>query len=178
MKMKAKNIVLSRGLPKTGQTGSYNPGDDGDVEAGWWVGKKIANNKTRFIEKTLDGDDVVIDRATGLMWPKDNSLAGGRSNSATGWISQIIYANGLDFAGFTDWRMPNINELISIINWSQFNPAISNPPFINTISALLWSSTKHTDLIHYFWCLGASEGKIEYYDRNDLHRIKCVRGGL
>ena len=59
-------FIHSRGLPKTGQTVKYADGDDGDYEAGWWKGKLVSNNKTRFIQKRIDGDDIVFDRATGL----------------------------------------------------------------------------------------------------------------
>jgi len=49
---------LSRGLPKTGQETSYFSGDDGEYEAGWWSGLLNANNRTRFIVESINGDEI------------------------------------------------------------------------------------------------------------------------
>ena len=68
--------IISRGLPKTGQTTSYITTDDGDTEIGWWKGLTDAQNRTRFVSVTISGGDVVIDRATGLMWSADGNEAG------------------------------------------------------------------------------------------------------
>ncbi|GAG60614.1 unnamed protein product, partial [marine sediment metagenome] len=49
MDMRTKHIALTRLLPKTGQVTEHDEGDDGTFQAGWWRGKTVANNKTRFI---------------------------------------------------------------------------------------------------------------------------------
>jgi len=94
-----------RVLPKTGQTTSYRNGDDGYYEKGW-------DEAERFKDV---GDGTVIDNATGLMWPKDWAGDGGNGGNALNWNSAIDWAEALDFAGHTDWRLPNINELSSLI---------------------------------------------------------------
>ncbi|GAJ23406.1 unnamed protein product, partial [marine sediment metagenome] len=102
-----------------GQITSYRNGDDGEYEAGWWRGRLNADNKTRFIAKTIGGGSVVIDLATGLMWPADGVAAGCNNGVALSWEAAIDYALSLDFAGFTDWRIPNVKELASIIDFSR-----------------------------------------------------------
>ncbi|GAH35530.1 unnamed protein product, partial [marine sediment metagenome] len=71
MDMDTGQVILSQGLPKTGQETEYREGDDGTYEFGWWKNRLNANNKTRFIAKTIGVHAVVIDLATGLMWPAD-----------------------------------------------------------------------------------------------------------
>ena len=85
MKMKAYDKILTRGLPKTGQSVVYSAGDDGTYQSGWWRGKLNANNKVRYIAKTIGGDDVVIDRATSLMWAADGTAAGCGSGGLFGF---------------------------------------------------------------------------------------------
>ncbi len=111
----ARKFVLTRGLPKTGQITSYVAGDDGEFEAGWWHGRLIANNKMRLLLRTIAGDDVVFDRATGLMWAADGSGAGCNNGNPLTFAAAIALANGLDFAGYTDWHIPNVSELHSIL---------------------------------------------------------------
>jgi len=113
-KYKKKIEILTRGLTKTGQRTEYQAGDDGTYEAGWWIGRLNADNRQRFYPRTIGGDDVVLDRATGLMWAADGNAAGCNNGNPILWANGIIYAEGLTFAGFTDWRLPNFIEIVSI----------------------------------------------------------------
>ncbi|GAH98409.1 unnamed protein product, partial [marine sediment metagenome] len=99
MDMKTEAIIPSRLLPKTGQVISYVDGDDGFHQAGWWKGTKSANLKTRFEVRTIGLVDVVIDNATGLMWPKDVAGDGGIMAISDFWAAQMGFAEALDFAG-------------------------------------------------------------------------------
>ncbi len=137
----AKQNIITRRLPKTGQITSYAAGDDGDLERGWWRGRLNANNKTRFLSKTISGDDVVVDRVTGLMWPANGADVGGLPQT---WAMAITWANGLTFAGFSDWRLPNILEHLSL--WNFENLAAGYPQFTNFPGEWMWSST--TDSIN------------------------------
>jgi len=137
----AGQYTITRQLPKTGQVTSYAAGDDGDYEAGWWIRRLNANNRIRFLTRTIAGDDIVLDRATGLMWPQDWSLAGANNGATLDWGLSTVWANNLNFAGFTNWRLPNVNELLSLIHyesglpyiWSAFINVATNRPY--------WSST-------------------------------------
>lgn len=173
-----KNII-TRGLLKTSQVIEYRVGDDGTYEAGWWKGRLNANNKTRFIAKTIAGDDVVIDRATGLMWAADGSAAGCNNGAIIAWNNAIDYALALDFAGFTDWRMPNINELLSITDYTKNNPAIlEDPPFENTHNFPYWSSTAYIIVPNRAWILDYVIGEITTKAKTDTTFLRCVRGGI
>jgi len=169
---------LSRGLPKTGQEVSYATGDDGKHEAGWWSGLLNANNRTRFLVKTLAGNDVVIDLATGLMWARDGNAVGCYNGDIITWSDAVITANGMSFAGFDDWRLPNIIELLSIVKYNTWNPAIW-PVFTNTKYTLAyWSSTSRAYATTNALCLGYSEGNPERIVKTDYKFMRAVRGGV
>ena len=101
------------GLPKTGQQISIYPGDDGYYKMGYPLG-----GAPRFID---NGDGTVTDVATGLMWVKDPMAAG--LGSPLYWYDAIDACENLQFAGHDDWRLPNINELMSIVDHSRYDPA-------------------------------------------------------
>jgi len=170
--------ILSRGLPKTGQETSYYATDDGQHEAGWWFGLLNANNRTRFVVKTLDGDDVVIDLATGLMWARDGDAAGCNNGNKVAWGTALGCCNILDFANFTDWRLPNILELCSIVNHEIYNPAIWDS-FTNTkYDSEYWSSTTRPFSTTYARTISYSEGSYYSGEKTTKYYLRAVRGGL
>jgi hypothetical protein len=134
-------------LPKTGQTASYFTGDDGDLEKGW-------NNGTRFNTLTLNGKTIIQDQATGLMWPgvwtqltavTDNVRYKQLATCRTTGIGDV---NTAAYGGYNDWRIPNIHELFSILDFSQTSytnrrlVSVFTIPFANPcLREGLWSST-------------------------------------
>lgn len=97
------------------------------------------------------GHGVVLDAETGLMWKecpeKDNMMDPDSCTGATklmDWSAALVRANASTFAGFTDWRLPNITELASIRDYSPAGPTDVTLPgvFIDTVfSDAYWSST-------------------------------------
>lgn len=168
---------LSRGLPKTNQTTEYQAGDDGTYEAGWWEGRSNANNRTRYISKTIEGDDVVIDNATGLMWAADGNEAGCSNGNTLLWASALGYANDLVFAGYSDWRLPNVRELMSIYRYET-----TAPPFLivfpNTAMLYYWASTTYKHITSSVWVVNFLNGESRYRAKTFYHRLRCVRNGL
>jgi hypothetical protein len=97
-----------------------------------------------------NGDGTVIDRATGLTWTQHDNGAG------LDWEDALNYCEGLDYAGSSDWRLPNAKELQSIVDYNRSpdatNSAAIDPIFhISTITneagqldyPAFWSSTTH-----------------------------------
>lgn len=182
MGMKADQVILTRQLPKTGQVTIYEPGDDGAVQAGWWKGLSIADNRERFIPFISDGKTLVRDKATGLIWPADwdnmgdyYGLEGAYDNTFQLWLPEV---NGLNYGGFSDWRIPNVFELMSLIECGGAGLWIDTDIFDNVDIYKYWTGT--TDRDYTDWAFGV------YFDDNLavstrktdwINRIAC-RGGL
>jgi hypothetical protein len=129
-------------LPRTGQKISYLQGDDYTDQKGVaWPDQRFTDN--------LDG--TVTDHLSGLIWLKNAGCF-----ESTDWATALADANKLasGSCGLTDnssagqWRMPNANELESLVDVSQVNPAISaNSPFTQVnLTQAYWSSTTYTAL--------------------------------
>jgi len=114
------------GLPRTGQIISYRDGDDGFYQYG---------SPSKGLRYKDNGDGTVTDLATGIMWKKECW------KGQMIWTSALKECNDLVFAGYDDWYMPNVFELLSIIDFSQ-KPANPNPDIFELYTAvLLYSST-------------------------------------
>lgn len=123
---------LSQGLPKTGQETSVFDGDDGYYERGWWLGTLNDNNRTRFIEKEfVSGELVIMDLATNLMWPKDITGDATDSGANKSLTDAITWCEELIFGGFSDWHMPNILEMCSLMCGKCINPSAYTDVFDN-----------------------------------------------
>lgn len=123
---RSQNLVV-----KTGQTVSYQSDDDGAVQAG------LAVPETRFESfYAPTGDQLVIDRHTGLMWPViETFFFMSAMSSNYSWSAWASYVKGLydNYGGYDGWRLPNILELASLFDHStgQFCSAIDPGSFMD-----------------------------------------------
>jgi len=109
---------------KTGQTESYAPGDDGDLQFGVpWPNPRFTDN----------GNETVTDNVTGLMWSKNANLGGVMFTTKA-----IRVCESLELGGYKDWRVPNIKEMQTLIDYSM--PSFSPAPFVNA-GGTAWCST-------------------------------------
>ncbi len=116
-----------RYIYKTGQTVSYAVNDDGDTQVG--------------LDRELQRDDeneIVIDNIRGLIW-QDNSEV---NTNEMSWSDAVSYCENLTLAGRDDWRLPNDSEIMSIVDYSQFNYSI-DPAFENTVRFDYWLSNSY-----------------------------------
>jgi len=157
----------SYGVPKTGQTTSYVDYDDGYYEKG------TPTSGSRFMD---NGDGTITDNGTGLMWAKDGNGAGCNSGGALNWTSAIAWADGLTFAGHSDWRLPNVKELQSIADYGRSVPAI-DPVFTKTQSGYYWSSTTRADYTGSAWLVNFNYGYVATGGKTSTYYVRAVRGG-
>ena len=117
-------------------------------------------------------NDTVVNTVTMLVWQDDTSVT---SNSRT-WSSAIDYCESLTLASKSDWRLPNINELNTIVDDTKYNPAI-NSMFQNTVNSLYWSSTTYarTDWKDRAWAINFSSSSTNYGNKTSTYYIRCVR---
>ena len=140
---------------------------------------------SRYTIQSISGDNVVTDNKTGLMWKQcSEGLSGADCLTGTAsthtWqqalaISEIINATG--FAGFSDWRLPNIEELRSIAAINCINPAINEVAFPSTPSSLFWSSSPVAVDPNDAWRIYFNDGYVDVHFRGNDYRVRLVRSG-
>ncbi|WP_367270347.1 DUF1566 domain-containing protein [Sulfurovum sp.] len=113
--------------------------------------------------------DVVRDSSTGLEW-QDDSIG-----STLTWESAITHCEELSLDG-GGWRLPTVNELVSLVDDSRASPAI-DPVFQNTASGNYWSSTTYARTTYHAWYVYFSDGRQDVYYKYANYYVRCVRVG-
>lgn len=178
--MEAEQTILTRQLPKTGAL-VLDPvveRDDFAFHAGWWKGRTYDTNKTRFIISGEGLNRVTVDRATGLMWAADGNGVGCYGAAAVSWATAVGFIPAGGFAGFEDWRLPNIIELLSIVNYGKVSPVIDPAYFPNTKASNYWSSTTRFGTPDTAWYVVFTLGNAYTKPKTDSLYLRLVRGGL
>lgn len=164
-------------LPETGQTTCYNhggsatacagTGQDGDIRAG------VAWPSPRFTVGTGATADCVTDNLTGLMW------MGTPNNTPDIWANALTSANSLTLCGFSDWRLPNIIELESLVNSEVANQAtfLSAQGFTGVQAYDYWSSSSYVGNAANAWAVSMSDGGVHASSKFSFYYIWPVRAG-
>ena len=125
-----------------------------------------------FSTKTINEEIVVTDSITGLMWQKTYKT---RIN----WPTALKYCEELNYAGYNDWRLPNRNELLSLVNYNRYNPASNFPDIPENI--WLWSSSSFVRQLDSAWRVEFYYGHIYYHYKSnnnvsyETSGVRCVR---
>ncbi|MCP4409427.1 MAG: DUF1566 domain-containing protein [Gammaproteobacteria bacterium] len=160
-------------LPKTGQTNSHEDYDDGDLQRGTdWPSPRFTDN----------GDGTVRDNMTGLIWTKSADLL----KEAVFWVDALAFCNGLsdatskltDGSESGDWVLPNVNELASLVDRGETDPALeggTESPFLNVFSggSDYWTSTSEPG-DKFPWVVDFYYGKTSPTIADNA-RVWCVR---
>jgi len=175
-------------VPKTGQTISYATGDDGDLDMGVdWI------TSTRFITGTTGTTGVTVvvtDTLTGLVWLQDanciqNQYPSFDSDNTAGdgavtWQHALDFTTGITVtgpysncaAGFSDWRLPNVRELQSLIDYQEQNTALPDGhPFTNAYSGGYWSGTTNIHTTSSGWYVDLSYGQVRYISKSTPYYV-------
>jgi len=147
-------------VAKTGQIGCWDgsgtpiscagTGQDGEYQTGASVSPRFTDN----------GDGTVKDNLTDLTWLKNANCFG-----QVIWTAALADANTLasGSCGLTDgsaagaWRLPNVRELQSLIDWGRINPALpAGHPFTGVVNSSYWSSTTNMNVGGQIYAWGVS----------------------
>jgi hypothetical protein len=147
--------------------------------------KGVAWPSPRF---TDNGDGTVKDNLTGLIWLQDANCDG-----VMAWSNALAHANGLydgcsdcggadddcglsDDSSAGDWRLPNVKELQSLIDFGEYNPVLpSGHPFTGVQSSDYWSSTTNADITSTAWRVYMSDGSAVSDDKSSGYFVWPVR---
>jgi alpha-tubulin suppressor-like RCC1 family protein len=106
------------------------------------------------------GDGTVIDHSTGIMWTRSANIF----KMPLTWQSakQYIYKMNIGEVpnfGHSNWRLPSIQEIETLIDKTSFYPAIpKSSPFENVLPAFYWSATVQTGILQQVWFMDMSSG--------------------
>jgi Protein of unknown function (DUF1566) len=148
--------------------------------ASFMPGQAAADRFDR-IKHASSSDHYVTDEAAGLEWqgcpaPLTGEFCEGAALTYT-WREALDYCEGLGFAGYDDWRLPNRRELLSLADDRIFDPAIDEAAFPGTPSSYFWSSSSYAGYSSYAWNVYFGYGGVGYYDKTNTYYVRCVRGG-
>jgi hypothetical protein len=155
---------------QTGYVYNYcHPGTPGGVMGVHGDSSDVASN---FIDNK---NGTVSDTTTGLMWQQ------GSSAQAMSWQQSLAYCEDMAFAGYTDWRLPNVHELQSIVDNTRYNPSINTGYFPSTVSTYYYTSTTKNNQTAKAWTVMFDYGFVDFYfggNKDTAYYARCVRGGL
>lgn len=189
----AGDSTYNAGVPQTGQTKCYDAsgteiactgtGQDGELQKGVaWI------TSTRFITGTTG---VVTDTLTGLVWLENANCAGGTVT----WTVALSYSNALydgctdcfgtsgdcglsDGSSAGDWRLPNVRELQSLIDYGEHFPSLPDGySFTNVQLGGYWSGTAYAYLTDHAWLVYLNDGRVYRNNEMGTYSVWPVRGG-
>lgn len=124
-----------------------------------------------FESSTVNGNVIVTDTETGLIWQKT-------SISGKTWQQALDYCEKLTCAGYDDWRLPNKNELASLVNYAKYKPYKPLSDFPYMPAERFWSSSTHAKFTYEAWVVDFDEDKFPYFpsqNKSDTAYVRCVR---
>ena len=167
-------------VPQTGQTVILEPGDDGHLEKGVaWPDPRFTDNE----------DGTVTDNLTRLIWLKNANCDGAKT-----WANALAFANSLhdgwtgdgsggdcgliDNSSAGDWRLPNVKELQSLVDYGRYNPTFPEiHPFAGVVAGRYWSSTTYDMYTLDAWRQNFYFGDTNHDSKGEDFYVWPVRGG-
>jgi|GEM_PF-3909213 len=160
-----------RALPDSGRIVSYTTtfGEDSDYQPA-----------STMLSYTINADNTVTDNRTALVWRRcsqgqtDNASCSGTAGTYT-WEQALTQCEG-ETTDYSDWRLPNIKELLTLLKYDYDEPYIEQSTFPATISGAYWTGTTYEPnsdeaLVVNFYGVAYDDYKTE-----PLY-VRCVRAG-
>ena len=159
----AAGLVCERNPPAMCADPNWNewplPSSEVDVAAG-------APN----LESYTDNEDgTVTDNITGLMWQQ--AVPTGTYT----WAQAVAYCPTLTLAAYSDWRLPSVIELVSIVDYGQYNPSIDPTYFPSTPASDFWSSSPLAGWSSGAWLVNFNYGYSGLIVVSNTFHVRCVR---
>jgi hypothetical protein len=154
---------------ETGWT-SFEDNDDSDYPSANRFYVRAVRGEEKNFDLVDNGDGTVTDMSTGLMWQQDEA-------GAMTWEGALTYCETLELGGHSDWRLPNYNELLSIVDIQEELPMIDHDLFPGTLTTANWTSTTVAEFTTSAWRVDFYYGQIGQSDKSSEIPVRAVRGG-
>lgn len=138
-----------------------------ELQPAW--SKKITDASKRF-EPVLGGE-AFLDHETGLVWEKSPDT------TTRDWDSASFFAYNKTVGGRDGWRLPTIEELKSLVDRTQSNPALPSGHLFTDVQSIYWSTTTFASNTSFAWGVSFIDGNVFTVLKSDKYFVWCVRGG-
>lgn len=141
----------------------------------------VRSGKTFQASYRRDGD-MIKDRTTGLVWMRETADTDTDGNidvdDKVDWLNALDYCENSGYGGYTDWRLPDVHELQSLVKIDAHTPSINTTSFPDTASDEYWTNspcppTSATSA----WYVSFEYGLSNCYYKNTEFYVRCVRSG-
>jgi len=120
-------------------------------------------------EMSRDDNGILTDLDTNLEW--DDTPNKIRRT----WDDAIKYCTDLKLGDHNDWRLPNINELMSVANYTPEDRVWHESFMENTVANLYWTSTTVHKSPRDAWAINFKTGRTDNTAKSHAYRLRCVR---
>ncbi len=128
--------------------------------------------------KLVMNNEAVLDRETGLVWEKSPYWTGDPETTQMIWEYACTHCYIREVGGRKGWRLPTIEELASLVDTSQSDPALpAGHPFTNVQSNVYWSSTTYANFVSFARSVQFINGVVGSNPKTAERFVWCVRGG-
>jgi hypothetical protein len=125
---------------------------------------------------TDNEDGTVTDTATGLMWKRCLEGHTYSDGVCSGTLTTANWEEALSLVTNTDWRLPNIKELQSIVEEQCYQPAVNLELFPNTPAAEVWSNSPWADSpTSNVWIIHFNQGDMILGAKSASYNVRLVR---
>ncbi|MEB4592625.1 DUF1566 domain-containing protein [Candidatus Thiothrix sp. Deng01] len=169
-------LAVKAGLPASSCPATPRPPAEVPAPRQMEEGKRNGLVAGRYM---IHNNGTVTDTETGLMWKRCSEGqtgvdCGGEPATYTWDDAMSKFGKGVSFAGYSDWRMPTIDELKTLVDKKQ-HPAINQTAFPNTPARWYWSSTEKD--ASGAWVVYFGSGLDLWSNRNFDFSVRLVRSG-
>ena len=112
---------------------------------------------------------TAVDETTGLEWQRFDD------NTTRTWNAAWSYCVGLTLNGKSDWRLPGVLELQSIVDYGGANPSINSTAFPGTNASSYWSASSDASDSTLAWRVIFNNGFVVAVSKTGSYFVRCVR---
>ena len=127
----------------------------------------------QYKSETIKGDKVVFDDASGLMWQQAGSPEYMKFEAAKKWIADL---NKKGFAGFHDWRLPTLEEAMSLIEPKKNQDGLYIDPVFYSKQTWIWTCDQ-VQGASSAWVVSFDNGRCYYVQFDSITYVRAVRFG-
>lgn len=122
-------------------------------------------------KRWIESHHIVIDRVLGLSW-QDTRMVRLRKRN---WYSAKAYCEKLGINDKSNWRLPTLYELLTIVDYKKRNPALNDIFAFIQADGYYWSSDTIIKNSKFAWYVSFKEGNTYGFNKSKKAYVRCVR---